>query len=65
MAAMNSRPGLKTATDRELLDMSLEILDMEVNDYYIKDDDNTCPLFCVLLFYAILLQRVLPINATS
>jgi len=56
---MNLRPGLETATDQELLDMSLEILDIEVNDYYINndddDDDNTCPLFCFLLFYAVLL----------
>ena len=41
--------------------MSLEILDIEVNDYYINDDEdnnnnnNTYPLFCALLFYAFLL----------
>jgi hypothetical protein len=54
---MGPIPGLKTVTDQVLLDMSLEILDIEVNNYYINDDDdnNTCPLFCVLLFYAFLL----------
>ena len=35
--------------------MSLDIFDIEVNDYYVNDDDddydNTCPLFCALLFY--------------
>jgi hypothetical protein len=39
--------------------MSLEILDIDVNDYYINDDDddddNTCPLFCAPLFYTFLL----------
>jgi len=30
--------------------MSLEILDIEVNDYYINDyDDKTCPLFYAFL----------------
>ena len=50
---MDPRPGLKTATYQELLDMSLEILDIEVDDYYINDDDeDACPLFCALLIHA-------------
>lgn len=49
---MNTRPGLKkTATHQELLGLSLDILDIEVND----DDDNTCPLLCACLFYVFLL----------